>query len=54
VYANRLTQGVASVSAGQNGYGRALVANSVDAGDGSLLYAIEAMHNDGPFTRGDN
>jgi outer membrane cobalamin receptor len=51
---NRLTQGVASVSAGQNGYGRALVANSVDAGDGSLLYAIEAMHNDGPFTRGDN
>jgi hypothetical protein len=54
VYANRLTQGVASVSAGQNGYGRALVANSVDAGNGSLLYAIEAMHNDGPFTRGDD
>ncbi|MTV36821.1 TonB-dependent receptor [Duganella radicis] len=54
VYANRLLQGVASVSAGQNGYGRALVANSVDAGNGSLLYAVEAMHNDGPFTRPDD
>jgi len=54
VYANRLLQGVASVSAGQNGYGRALLANSVDTQRGSLLYAIEAMHNDGPFTRPDD
>ncbi|MYN39990.1 TonB-dependent receptor [Duganella sp. FT109W] len=54
VYANRLLQGVASVSAGQNGYGRALVADSVDTQRGSLLYAIEAMHNDGPFTRPDD
>ena len=54
VYANRLTQGVASLSAGQNGYGRALVANSVDLARGSLLYALEVLHNDGPFDNGDN
>ncbi len=54
VYANRLLQGVATVSAGQNGYGRALVADSVDTQRGSLLYAVEAMHNDGPFTRPDD
>jgi hypothetical protein len=54
VYANRLLQGVASVSAGQNGYGRALVANSVETQRGSLLYALEALHNDGPFTNPDN
>jgi hypothetical protein len=54
VYANRLLQGVASVSAGQNGYGRALLADSMETRRGSLLYAIEAMHNDGPFTRPDD
>jgi hypothetical protein len=58
VYANRLLQGIASVSAGQHGYGRALLADSVDTSiggrEGSLLYAIEAMHNDGPFTRPDD
>ncbi|MRX10620.1 TonB-dependent receptor plug domain-containing protein [Pseudoduganella sp. FT25W] len=53
VYANRLLQGVASVSAGQNGYGRALVADSLETQRGSLLYAIEALHNDGPFTNPD-
>ncbi|MRW84038.1 TonB-dependent receptor plug domain-containing protein [Pseudoduganella sp. FT26W] len=53
VYANRLLQGVASLSAGQNGYGRALVADSVETQRGSLLYAIEALHNDGPFTNPD-
>jgi hypothetical protein len=54
VYANRLLQGVASVSAGQNGYGRALLADSVDTQRGSLLYAVELLHNDGPFTRPDD
>ena len=54
LYANRLTQGVASVSAGQNGYGRALLADSVETSRGSLLYAVEATHNDGPFTRPDD
>ncbi|MYN17762.1 TonB-dependent receptor [Rugamonas sp. FT107W] len=54
VYANRLLQGVASASAGQHGYGRALVAGSLDAGNGSLLYAVEALHNDGPYTHPDD
>lgn len=53
VYANRLTQGIASVGIGQNGFRRALLADSLDAGDGSLLYALEAQHNDGPFTQPD-
>jgi outer membrane cobalamin receptor len=58
IYANRLVRGVASASVGQNGYRRALLADSVAVGDetknGSLLYALEAMHNDGPYTRGDD
>jgi len=54
VYANRLLQGVAAASAGQHGYGRALLANSMDAGQGSLLYAVEALHNDGPYTHPDD
>jgi outer membrane cobalamin receptor len=53
-YANRLTQGIASVTTGQNGYGRALLADAPELAGGSLLYALEALHNDGPFTRGDN
>jgi len=54
VYANRLLQGVASASAGQNGYRRALLADSLDTDRGSLLYALEALHNDGPFTNPDD
>jgi hypothetical protein len=54
VYASRLLQGVASVSGGQNSYGRALLADSLDTGRGSLLYALETLHNDGPFTNPDD
>ena len=54
VYANRLTQGLASVSAGQNGYGRALLADSVELPRGSLLYALEVLHNDGPYDNPDD
>ncbi|TWI64410.1 outer membrane receptor protein involved in Fe transport [Pseudoduganella lurida] len=53
-YANRLTSGIANLSVGQNGYGRGLIADSLAAGGGNLLYALETMHNDGPFTQGDN
>ena len=53
-YANRLTQGLASVSAGQNGYGRALLADSVELPRGSLLYALEVLHNDGPYEHPDD
>jgi len=54
-YSSRLPQDQASATAGQNGYGRALLAGSRETGaNGSWLYALEALHNDGPWTRGDN
>ena len=53
-YANTLASGIASVGLGQNGYARTLLTSSPQLGDGHLLYAIELMHNDGPFTVKDN
>jgi len=58
-YSSRLAQDRAAATVGENGYGRALLAGSRDADlsadrPGALLYALEAVHNDGPFTRGDN
>ena len=53
-YANSLEQGIASFGVGQNGYARTLLANSPKWRDGTLLYALELMHNNGPFTVGDN
>ena len=53
-YANTLKQGIASVGLGQNGFVRTFLADSPKLGDGNLLYALELMRNDGPFTVGDN
>ncbi|WP_395407403.1 TonB-dependent receptor [Pseudoduganella sp. UC29_106] len=55
-YANRLATGIANLTVGQNGFGRALIADTreLPSGSGNLLYALEVMHNNGPFTRGDN
>jgi len=53
-YANRLTKNVATVSVGQNGYARTAIAASPDLGRGTLLYALELVHNDGPFTHPDD
>ena len=53
-YANSLDQGIASFGVGQNGYARTLLANSPKWRDGTVLYALELMHNNGPFTVGDN
>ena len=53
-YADTLLQGVAHVGLGQNGYARTLLADSPSLGDGHLLYALELMHNNGPFVVGDN
>ena len=53
-YAEQLDHGLASIGVGQNGFRRALLADSPTVGVGNLLYAIEAFHNDGPFTRGDD
>ena len=44
-----LPRGIASVTLGEHGYGRALAANSSRVGSGDLLYAIETAHNDGPW-----
>jgi hypothetical protein len=41
--------GIASITAGENAYGRGLVAKSVAAGPGHLLGALELAHNDGPW-----
>jgi len=54
-YANRLVKNELSLTGGQDGFARGLVAGSQEVGgNGALLYALEAMHKDGPFTRGDN
>lgn len=50
-YANRLARAIASVSAGHGGYRRAMTAASPEAFGGNLLYALELLHKDGPFTR---
>ena len=52
-YANRLTRNLATATLGQDGYARTVLAGSFDAAGGSLLYALEGMKNDGPWTRGD-
>jgi outer membrane receptor protein involved in Fe transport len=58
MYANRLPQNVATVTVGQGGYARSAVAGSkeigADGANGVLTYALEAVHNDGPFTHGDD
>ena len=53
-YTDRLEKGVASVAVGQNGFRRALLADSPEFSGGRLLYAIEGLHNDGPFVHPDN
>ncbi|MEY2686818.1 MAG: hypothetical protein RL375_1016 [Pseudomonadota bacterium] len=53
-YANTLPNGMADISVGQNGYRRVLLADSPTVGDGKLLYALEALHNDGPFVQPDD
>ena len=53
-YANRLARNVASASIGQDGYARTALAASRERGDGVLTYALEAVHNDGPYTHPDD
>ena len=48
-YYTKLPQGIAALSAGGNGYVRAMAANSSSAGPGTLLYGLELFHNDGPW-----
>ncbi|MFL6673948.1 MAG: TonB-dependent receptor [Massilia sp.] len=53
-YANRLVQDVATISIGQDGFVRTALAGSPAAAGGNLLYALELLHNDGPFTHPDD
>ncbi|GAB3404028.1 TonB-dependent receptor [Massilia agilis] len=53
-YANRLVQDVATVTLGQDGFVRTTLAGSPQLAGGSLLYALELLHNDGPFTHPDD
>jgi hypothetical protein len=53
-YANRLVRDVATLSVGQNGYARTALAASKDAAGGVLTYALELLHNDGPFVHPDD
>ena len=47
--ADKLPQGQASVSIGQHGYARGVVADSAAAGPGTLLYGLEVHRNNGPW-----
>ncbi|TFW09973.1 TonB-dependent receptor, partial [Oxalobacteraceae bacterium OM1] len=53
-YVRTLSKGIASLEAGQNGYRRALAADSTAAGAGTWLYALEAVRNDGPWNLAEN
>ncbi|MEP7247772.1 MAG: TonB-dependent receptor plug domain-containing protein, partial [Gammaproteobacteria bacterium] len=53
-YADRLERGIATIGGGQKGFRRILLADSPAVGSGSLLYALEAYHNDGPFANPDD
>jgi hypothetical protein len=44
-----LDRGSASLSLGEHGYGRALLLDRQAFDSGTLLYAFEAAHNDGPW-----
>ncbi|WP_395010907.1 TonB-dependent receptor [Undibacterium sp.] len=52
-YTKRLKQDIIVAGVGQYGYARALLAGSPAFADGHVLYAIEAMKNNGPYTRPD-
>ena len=47
--ADKLPQGQASMSVGQHGYVRGVVADSFGAGPGTLLYGLEVNRNNGPW-----
>jgi len=53
-YANRLTKDIASVTLGQDGFTRAMLAGSPELLGGTLLYALESLENEGPWTRPDD
>jgi hypothetical protein len=53
-YYTKLPQGIGTLTGGPDGYARAMAANSSDVGAGTLLYGLEAFHNDGPWDNPEN
>ena len=49
-----LTHSLATIEGGMFGYARGVFASSPQLGEGHLLYAVEASHEDGPWQRGDD
>ncbi|MES2584846.1 MAG: TonB-dependent receptor [Pseudomonadota bacterium] len=49
-----LPLGIASLTVGANQYARGLLAQSVAAGSGKLLYALDLAHNNGPWDNTEN
>ena len=49
-----LPEGIANLQLGQFGYARALLADSPAVGPGTLLYAVEYSHYDGPWDLPEN
>ena len=52
-YTTSLEKAIAGVGGGAGSYGRALFAESSPLGAGTLLYAVETVRNDGPWTNPD-
>lgn len=52
-YANRLVAPLATLTVGEDGFARGVVAGSPELAGGVLLYALELLKNDGPWTRPD-
>jgi outer membrane receptor protein involved in Fe transport len=48
-YADKLPEGIASISFGSYGFKRSLLADSFSMGNGNLLYGLEVNLNDGPW-----
>jgi outer membrane receptor protein involved in Fe transport len=53
-YFDRMPAGVAQVTLGEFGFARGVFANSSEVAGGSLLYAVEAVGNDGPWENPQN
>lgn len=53
-YASNLPQSLWQLEGGSFGYARGVFASSPKVGNGTLLYGVELMHEDGPWERRDN
>jgi outer membrane receptor protein involved in Fe transport len=53
-YVRALPRGLASIELGQHNFRRAVIANSAQTGPGTLLYALEAAGQDGPWDLPEN